>query len=92
MRCVKRIGVPLYHQKKPNNPIDTQSTTSQKNNNLIKDLPDYLAKELSENIKYLLYKFHKDEDLNKKKKRVILRGLEDIKYGRSHLNEITETE
>lgn len=55
-------------------------------------MPDYLAEELLEYIEYLVYKFHKDEDLSDEQKRVILRGLEDIKYGRSHLNEITETE
>jgi hypothetical protein len=82
----------LYHQKKPKNPIEMELTTLQKINNLIKDLPDYLAEELLEYIEYLVYKFHKDEDLSDEQKRVILRGLEDIKYGRSHLNEITETE
>ena len=48
MRCFKRIGVPLYHQKKPKNPIEMELTTLQKINNLIKDLPDYLAEELLE--------------------------------------------
>ncbi len=50
MRCVKQIGVPLYHQKKPKNPIEMEFTTLQKINNLIKDLPDYLAEELLEYI------------------------------------------
>jgi hypothetical protein len=45
-----------------------------------------------EYIEYLVYKFHKDEDLSDEQKRVILRGLEDIKYGRSHLDIPTETE
>lgn len=92
MRCVKQIGVPLYHQKKPKNPIEMEFTTLQKINNLIKDLPDYLAEELLEYIEYLVYKFHKDEDLSDEQKRVILRGLEDIKYGRSHLDIPAETE
>ncbi len=55
-------------------------------------MPDYLAEELLEYIEYLVYKFHKDEDLSDEQKRVILRGLEDIKYGRSHLDIPAETE
>ena len=43
-------------------------TTLQKINNLIKDLPDYLAEELLEYIEYLVYKFHKDEDLSDEQK------------------------
>ena len=62
-----------------------ETTTLQKINNLIKDLPDYLAEELLEYVEFLVYKFHKDENLKKEKKRVILRGLEDIKYGRTHI-------
>ena len=69
-----------------------ETITFQRICNLIKDLPDYLAEELLEYVEFLVYKFHKDEDLSDEQKRVILRGLEDIKYGRSHLNEITETE
>lgn len=61
-----------------------ETVTLGKINNLIKDLPDYLAEELLEYIEYLVYKFHKDENLSDEQKRVILRGLEDIKYGRTH--------
>lgn len=66
-----------------------ETTTLQKINNLIKDLPDYLAEELLEYVEYLVYKFHKDEELSDEQRRVILRGLEDIKYGRGHV-EISE--
>lgn len=62
-----------------------ETTTLQKINNLIKDLPDYLAEELLEYVEFLVYKFHKDENLSDNQKRVILRGLEDIKYGRTHI-------
>lgn len=62
-----------------------ENTTLQKINNLIKDLPDYLAEELLEYVEFLVYKFHKDENLSDDQKRVILRGLEDIKYGRTHI-------
>ena len=62
-----------------------ETTTLQKINNLIKDLPDYLAEELLEYVAFLVYKFHKDENLSDDQKRVILRGLEDIKYGRTHI-------
>lgn len=62
-----------------------ETTTLQKINNLIKDLPDYLAEELLEYVEFLVYKFHKDENLSDDQKRVILRGLEDIKYGRTHI-------
>lgn len=62
-----------------------KTTTLQKINNLIKDLPDYLAEELLEYVEFLVYKFHKDENLSDDQKRVILRGLEDIKYGRTHI-------
>ena len=62
-----------------------ETTTLQKINNLIKDLPDYLAEELLEYVEFLVYKFHKDEILSDDQKRVILRGLEDIKYGRTHI-------
>ena len=55
-----------------------ETTTLQKINNLIKDLPDYLAEELLEYVEFLVYKFHKDENLSDDQKRVILRGLEDI--------------
>ncbi len=68
-----------------------ETTTLQKINNLIKDLPDYLAEELLEYVEFLVYKFHKDENLSDEQKRVILRGLEDIKYGRSQV-ENTELE
>lgn len=68
-----------------------ETTTLQKINNLIKDLPDYLAEELLEYVEFLVYKFHKDENLSDEQKRVILRGLEDIKYGRSQV-EMTELE
>lgn len=68
-----------------------ETTTLQKINNLIKDLPDYLAEELLEYVEFLVYKFHKDENLSDEQKRVILRGLEDIKYGRGQV-EITEIE
>lgn len=68
-----------------------ETTTLQKINNLIKDLPDYLAEELLEYVEFLVYKFHKDENLSDEQKRVILRGLEDIKYGRGQV-EITELE
>lgn len=62
--------------------------TFQKINNLIKDLPDYLAEELLEFVEYLMYKNHQDEEnhLSEEQKRVILRGLEDIKYGRAPMN------
>ena len=63
-----------------------ETTTLQKINNLIKDLPDYLAEELLEYVEFLVYKFHKDENLSDDQKRVILRGLEDIKYGRTHID------
>jgi len=69
-----------------------ETTTFQRISNLIKDLPDYLAEELLEYVEFLVYKFHKDEDLSDEQKRVILRGLEDIKYGRSHLDIPAETE
>lgn len=62
-----------------------ETTNLQKINNLIKDLPDYLAEELLEYVEFLVYKFHKDENLSDDQKRVILRGLEDIKYGRTHI-------
>ncbi|MBP8085557.1 MAG: hypothetical protein KAY28_05365 [Cloacibacterium sp.] len=62
-----------------------ETTILQKINNLIKDLPDYLAEELLEYVEFLVYKFHKDENLSDDQKRVILRGLEDIKYGRTHI-------
>ncbi len=62
-----------------------KTTTLQKINNLIKDLPDYLAEELLEYVEFLVYKFHKDENLSDDQKRVILRGLEDVKYGRTHI-------
>ena len=62
-----------------------ETATLQKINNLIKDLPDYLAEELLEYVEFLVYKFHKDENLSDDQKRVILRGLEDIKYGRTHI-------
>ena len=62
-----------------------ETTTLQKINNLTKDLPDYLAEELLEYVEFLVYKFHKDENLSDDLKRVILRGLEDIKYGRTHI-------
>ena len=62
-----------------------ETTTLQKINNLIKDLPDYLAEELLEYVEFLVYKFHKDENLSDDQKRVILRGLEDAKYGRTHI-------
>ena len=62
-----------------------ETTTLQKINNLIKDLPDYLAEELLEYVEFLVYKFHKDENLSDDQKRVILRGLEDVKYGRTHI-------
>ena len=68
-----------------------ETTTLQKINNLIKDLPDYLAEELLEYVEFLVYKFHKDENLSDEQKRVILRGLEEIKYGRGQV-EITELE
>ena len=64
-----------------------ETTTLQKINNLIKDLPDYLAEELLEYVEFLVYKFHKDENLSDDQKRVILRGLEDIKYGRPHIEQ-----
>ena len=62
-----------------------ETTTLQKINNLIKDLSDYLAEELLEYVEFLVYKFHKDENLSDDQKRVILRGLEDVKYGRTHI-------
>ena len=62
-----------------------ETTTLQKINNLTKDLPDYLAEELLEYVEFLVYKFHKDENLSDDQKRVILRGLEDVKYGRTHI-------
>ena len=62
-----------------------ETTTLQKINNLIKDLPDYLAEELLEYVEFLVYKFHKDENLSDDQKRVILRGVEDVKYGRTHI-------
>ena len=60
---------------------------------LIKDLPDYLAEELLEYVEFLVYKFHKDEEshLTEEQKRCIQRGLEDIKYGRAHID-ISETD
>ena len=69
-----------------------ETITFQRICNLIKDLPDYLAEDLLEYVEFLVYKFHKDEDLSDEQKRVILRGLEDIKYGRSHLDIPAETE
>ena len=62
-----------------------KTTTLQKINNLIKELPKYLAEKLLEYVEFLVYKFHKDENLSDDQKRVILRGLEDIKYGRTHI-------
>ena len=62
-----------------------ETTTLQKINNLTKYLPDYLAEELLEYVEFLVYKFHKDENLSDDQKRVILRGLEDVKYGRTHI-------
>ena len=62
-----------------------ETTTLQKINNLTIDLPDYLAEELLEYVEFLVYKFHKDENLSDDQKRVILRGLEDVKYGRTHI-------
>ena len=50
-----------------------ETTTLQKINNLIKDLPDYLAEELLEYVEFLVYKFHKDENLSDDQKSVILR-------------------
>ena len=65
-----------------------ETTTFQKISNLIKDLPDYLAEELLEYVEFLVYKFHKDEEshFTEEQKRCILRGLEDIKYGRAHVD------
>ena len=65
-----------------------ETTTFQRISNLIKDLPDYLAEELLEYVEFLVYKFHKDEEshLTEEQKRCILRGLEDIKYGRAHID------
>ena len=40
-----------------------ETTTLQKINNN-KDLPDYLAEELLEYVEFLVYKFHKDENLS----------------------------
>ena len=34
------------------------------NQQLNKDLPDYLAEELLEYVEFLVYKFHKDENLS----------------------------
>ena len=65
-----------------------ETTTFQRISNLIKDLPDYLAEELLEYVEFLVYKFYKDEEshLTEEQKRCILRGLEDIKYGRAHID------
>ena len=65
-----------------------ETITFQRICNLIKDLPDYLAEELLEYVEFLVYKFHKDEEshLTEEQKRCILRGLEDIKYGRAHID------
>ena len=76
----KKNKMPLPKQVKPTLPLVPKKTLLSR------------REELLEYIEYLVYKFHKDEDLSDDQKRVILRGLEDIKYGRSHLNEITETE
>lgn len=67
-----------------------ETITLGKINNLIKDLPDYLAEELLEYVEYLVYKFHKDENLSDEQRRVILRGLEDIKYGRNYDENLKE--
>lgn len=67
-----------------------ETITLGKINNLIKDLPDYLAEELLEYVEYLVYKFRKDENLSEDQKRVILRGLEDIKYGRNYGENLKE--
>lgn len=67
-----------------------ETVTLGKINNLIKDLPDYLAEELLEYVEYLVYKFRKDENLSEDQKRVILRGLEDIKYGRNYDENLKE--
>ena len=67
-----------------------ETITLGKINNLIKDLPDYLAEELLEYVEYLVYKFHKDENLSDEQRRVILRGLKDIKYGRNYDENLKE--
>lgn len=88
---VSEFGIKICRTFIKENKLLMETTTLQKINNLIKDLPDYLAEELLEYVEYLVYKFHKDEELSDEQKRVILRGLEDIKYGRSHI-ETTDTE
>ncbi len=88
---VSQCGIKICRTFIKENKLLMETTTLQKINNLIKDLPDYLAEELLEYVEYLVYKFHKDEELSDEQKRVILRGLEDIKYGRTHI-ETTDTE
>lgn len=88
---VSKYGIKICRTFIKENKLLMETTTLQKINNLIKDLPDYLAEELLEYVEYLVYKFHKDEELSDEQKRVILRGLEDIKYGRTHI-ETTHTE
>lgn len=88
---VSEFGIKICRIFIKENKLLMETTTLQKINNLIKDLPDYLAEELLEYVEYLVYKFHKDEELSDEQKRVILRGLEDIKYGRTHI-ETTDTE
>ena len=88
---VSKCGIKICRTFIKENKLLMETTTLQKINNLIKDLPDYLAEELLEYVEYLVYKFHKDEELSDEQKRVILRGLEDIKYGRTHI-ETTDTE
>jgi hypothetical protein len=88
---VSEFGIKICRTFIKENKLLMETTTLQKINNLIKDLPDYLAEELLEYVEYLVYKFHKDEELSDEQKRVILRGLEDIKYGRTHI-ETTDTE
>ena len=88
---VSEFGIKICRTFIKENKLLMETTTLQKINNLIKDLPDYLAEELLEYVEYLVYKFHKDEELSEEQKRVILRGLEDIKYGRTHI-ETTDTE
>ena len=88
---VSQFGIKICRTFIKENKLLMETTTLQKINNLIKDLPDYLAEELLEYVEYLVYKFHKDEELSDEQKRVILRGLEDIKYGRTHI-ETTDTE
>lgn len=88
---VSEFGIKICRIFIKENKLLMETTILQKINNLIKDLPDYLAEELLEYVEYLVYKFHKDEELSDEQKRVILRGLEDIKYGRTHI-ETTDTE